>query len=282
MTDVTVRALLAASGLPALDARLLLADVLGVSRERLVAFPERPVAAGAAQRFNALAARARQGEPLAYLLGRREFYGRVFNVSPAVLVPRPETELLVDLALDALRDHPAPRVLDLGTGSGCIGITLALARRDAEVVATDVSTAALAVARRNAQALDANLRLLASDWYAALDGRFDLVVSNPPYIAAGDPHLAALAGEPLDALTDHTDGLDCLRRVIAGAPSHLRPGGWLLVEHGYDQGERVRRLLDAAGLHDVRTIRDIAGQERVGMAQFDAARPAEHRADRPK
>ncbi|MDZ7652005.1 MAG: peptide chain release factor N(5)-glutamine methyltransferase [Burkholderiaceae bacterium] len=267
MPDATVRALVAASGLPALDARLLLAEVLGVSRERLVAFPEQLVAADAVVRFEALAARGRRGEPLAYLLGRREFYGRAFNVSPAVLVPRPESELLVDLALEALRGHAAPRVLDLGTGSGCIAITLALARSDAEVVATDVSAAALAVARANAQALGASLRWVASDWYEALAGHFDLIVSNPPYVAAGDPHLAALACEPIDALTDHADGLDCLRRIVAGAPAHLRPGGWLLVEHGYDQGARVRQLLADAGLQGVRTVRDIAGHERVGIAQ---------------
>lgn len=267
MPDITVRALLATSGLPSLDARLLLAEVLGVSRERLVAFPEQCVDADAAARFDALAVRGRQGEPLAYLLGRREFYGRTFKVSPAVLVPRPETELLVDLALEALRGHPAPRVLELGTGSGCIAVTLALARSDAEIVATDVSSAALAVARANAQALGASLRWVASDWYAALEGRFDLIVSNPPYVAAGDPHLAALACEPIDALTDHADGLACLRRIVAGAPGHLRPGGWLLVEHGYDQGERVRRLLSDAGLRGVRTARDAAGHERVGMAQ---------------
>jgi release factor glutamine methyltransferase len=280
MPDVTVQALLVTSGLPALDARLLLAAVLGVSRERLVAFPEQPVAADAVERFGALAARARHGEPLAYLLGRREFYGRAFEVSPAVLVPRPETELLVDLALEALREHAAPRVLDLGTGSGCIAITLALARSDAEVVATDVSTAALAVAHVNAQALDANLRLLASDWYAALGGRFDLIVSNPPYIAAGDPHLAALSSEPVDALTDHADGLDCLRRIVAGASAHLRPGGWLLVEHGYDQGERVRQLLSDAGLRGARTVRDMAGHERVGMAQSATDPASDHRAGR--
>jgi release factor glutamine methyltransferase len=278
MPDATVRALLAASGLPAPDARLLLAEVLGVSRERLVAFPEQLVDAGAAVRYEALAARGRRGEPLAYLLGRREFYGRAFKVSPAVLVPRPETELLVDLALEALREHAAPRVLDLGTGSGCIAITLALARSDAEIVATDVSAGALAVARANAQALGASLRWVASDWYAALDGSFDLIVSNPPYIAAGDPHLAALAGEPIDALTDHADGLDCLRRIVAGAPAHLRPGGWLLVEHGYDQGAPVRQLLTDAGLRGVRTVRDIAGHERVGMAHSAANPSIDHRA----
>jgi release factor glutamine methyltransferase len=275
MPDITVRALLASSGLASLEARLLLAEVLGVSRERLVADPEQTLAADAVARFEGLAARCRLGEPLAYLLGRREFYGRTFSVSPAVLVPRPESELLVDLALEALREHPAPRVLDLGTGSGCIAITLALARRDAEVVATDVSAAALAVAQANAQALGANVKWVASDWYAAIDERFDLIVSNPPYIAAGDPHLATLRCEPIDALTDHADGLGCLRRIVAGAPAHLRPGGWLLVEHGYDQGERVRQLLGDAGLHGVRTVRDLAGHDRVCIAR-SAAEPSLH------
>jgi len=258
-----VGALIAASGLPALDARALMSYVLGVSRERLVAHPEQSVSAETAQRFDALAARRRGGEPLAYLLGVREFHGRDFHVGPGVLVPRPETELLVELALAAVREQQAPRVLDLGTGSGCIAITLALARPDARIVACDRAPAALAVASRNAQALGARVNLVEGDWYDGVDGRFDLVVSNPPYIAAGDPHLAALSHEPLDALTDHGDGLSCLRRIAQDAPAHLHPTGWLMVEHGYDQGAAVRRLFEGAGLHDVRTHRDAAGHDRA-------------------
>ena len=260
-------ALLATSGLPAAEARALLAEVLQARREQLIAFPERAVDAGAAARFLRLTARRRAGEPLAYLLGRREFYGRDFVVTPAVLVPRPETELLVDLALEALRGRTGPRVLDLGTGSGCIAVSLALERPDAQVVAVDTAAAALAVARDNAAALGARVRFIESDWFAAVDGEFDLIVANPPYIAADDPHLAALRHEPQRALTDQGDGLGCLRRIACDAPAFLRAGGWLLLEHGHDQGAAVRALLAEAGLIAVTTVADAGGRERVGCAQ---------------
>jgi release factor glutamine methyltransferase len=263
----TVAVLLAASALPIAEARALLAEVLGVRREWLIAHPDHAVEAAAAASFTELAARRRGGVPLAYLLARREFYGRAFRVTPAVLVPRPETELLVDLAVDALRSLEAPRVLDLGTGSGCIAITLALARPDAEVVAVDRSAAALAVAQDNAATLGAQAAFIESDWYGAVNGRFDLIVANPPYIAAGDPHLAALAHEPQHALTDGGDGLACLRVIVREAPVHLRPRGVLMVEHGHDQGAAVRALLAAAGFAEVRTERDAAGNERVGSGR---------------
>nr|MCU0950889.1 peptide chain release factor N(5)-glutamine methyltransferase [Burkholderiaceae bacterium] len=188
----TVGSLLRASGLPTLEARALLSHVTGLRRESLIAAPERRLAADDAARFDALAARRRAGEPLAYLVGTREFYGRPFAVTPAVLVPRPETELLVDLAgaaLDARAARRPARVLDLGTGSGCIAISVALANVGAEVIAVDASEAALAVARANAASLGARVSCVVSDWFSALTGRFDLVLANPPYIAAGDPHL---------------------------------------------------------------------------------------------
>lgn len=269
-TARTAAALLAASALPTAEARALLAAALGVRRERLVAHPEQAVDAAPAARFADLAARRRAGEPLAYLLGRREFYGREFAVGPAVLVPRPETELLVDLALDALRSQAAPCVLDLGTGSGCIAITLALERPEAQVFGVDRSPAALAVARANALALGARVRLLASDWFDAVQGRFDAVVANPPYIAAGDPHLPALAHEPPHALVSGGDGLDSLRIIVREAPAHLLPGGRLLVEHGHDQGAAVRTLFIEAGFDDVHTVRDAAGIERVGSGRMPA------------
>jgi release factor glutamine methyltransferase len=263
----TVGALLANSGLPAGEARALLAQVLSVRRERLIAFPEQTVDSAAAERFTELAARRRSGEPLAYVLGHREFYGHEFIVTPAVLVPRPETELLVDLALQALRGLPSPHVLDLGTGSGCVAITLALARPDAVVVAVDKSADALAVAGRNAAALGACVRFIESDWFSAVTGPFDLIVANPPYVAAGDPHLAALVHEPLHALTDDGDGLSCLRSIAAHAPAYLKPGGHLLVEHGHDQGEGVHQLLAQAGLTRLRTVKDAAGIDRVGYGR---------------
>lgn len=269
-TARTAADLLAASALPTAEARALLAAVLDVRRERLIAHPTQVVDAASAGRFADLAARRRAGEPLAYLLGRREFYGREFEVGPAVLVPRPETELLVDLALDALRAHAAPRVLDLGTGSGCIAITLALERPEAQVFGVDRSPAALAVARANAAALGARVGLLASDWFGAVQGRFDVVVANPPYIAAGDPHLPALAHEPPHALVSGGDGLDSLRIIVREAPAHLLPGGRLLVEHGHEQGAAVRALFIEAGFDDVRTLRDAAGIERVGSGRMPA------------
>lgn len=266
---MTAGELLVASGLPAAEARALLAHATGATRESLIAFPERSVTPEAAAYFEALAQRRHAGEPMAYLLGVQEFHGRPFHVTPTVLIPRPETELLVDLALDALRTTESPRVLELGTGSGCIAITLVLERPDARVVAADASVDALAIARANAQRLGARIDFAASDWYAAIEGEFDAIVANPPYVAAGDPHLAALRFEPIHALTDHGDGLRCLRAIVAGAPAHLAPGGRLLVEHGYDQAAAVRALFEQAGFDDVRTARDAAGIGRACLGRFD-------------
>jgi release factor glutamine methyltransferase len=234
-------------------------------------------------RFASLVARRKGGEPVAYLVGCREFYGRKFAVSPAVLIPRPETELLVDLALAQKVDAGdtaksvatsaatsttthAPRILDLGTGSGCIAITLALEIPSAEVCAVDVSAAALDVARGNAQRLGARLRLLQSDWFDALAGeKFDLIVGNPPYVAERDPHLGVedLRYEPGRALASGADGLDAIRHIVAAAPRHLRRGGRLWLEHGYDQADAVRGLLAAADLGDIEQHRDVAGIVRV-------------------
>jgi len=267
--DTKVGALLAASTLPHAESRALLAHVLGTSREHLIAHPEQPVEQAAVARFDELAARRLAGEPLAYLLGSREFYGRCFEVSPAVLIPRPETELLVEVALELLAGKPAPRILELGTGSGCIAISLALERSDATIVATDISDSALAVARANAHSLGDRVRWIRSDWYSGLEdeGLFDLIVSNPPYVAANDPHLDALTFEPSGALTDHGDGLGCLRTLAAAAPRHLAPGGWIALEHGYDQASFVRALLADAGMSDVSSRRDAAGIERVSLAR---------------
>jgi release factor glutamine methyltransferase len=262
----TVAELLAASGLPALEARALLAHRLGVPRERLVAHPHTAVGAADAQAFEAASARRRAGEPLAYLLGEKEFYGRPFRVTPDVLVPRPETELLVDLALARLPQWTRPRVLDLGTGSGCIAVTLALEQPAAQVVATDISAAALAVAHDNAERLGARVDLRAGDWYAALAAaeQFDLIVANPPYVAVGDPHLDDLRFEPRVALTDRGDGLGCLAAIAGGAGPHLAPGGVLLVEHGYDQGDAVRRLLGSVGF-EADAVADAQGHVRVAI-----------------
>ncbi len=257
---------MAGSGLPPGEARTLLGHVLGMRRERLIAHPQTPVPAAATARFAALAARRRTGEPMAYLLGAQEFHGHHLSVTRDVLIPRPETELLVDTALELLAGTPAARVLDLGTGSGAIAIALALAQPDWTVVATDRSAAALCVARHNAQRLGARLHLLAGDWWLPVGGRFDLIVSNPPYIARDDVHLAALGHEPRTALTDEADGLGPLRTIIGGAAARLDDGGWLLVEHGYDQGAAVRELMSRERFAP-RTLRDLAGLERACLGR---------------
>ena len=254
-----------------LDARLLLQHATGCSHADLLARPETPVGAPAYTQFIEWVERRAAGEPLAYLVGEAEFRGRAFQVSPAVLIPRPDTEVLVELALDRLHGIAQPRVLDLGTGSGIVAISLALECPAARVVAVDLCGAALAVAANNAGRLGARVECLAGDWYAPVAGRrFDLIVANPPYIAAGDPHLAGdgLPYEPQSALTDGGDGLACLRRIVAGAAAHLQPAGWLLLEHGHAQAAACRNLLTAAGFQAAFTHPDLAGSDRVSGAHL--------------
>jgi release factor glutamine methyltransferase len=260
----TIAALQVQPLLDPLDNRILICHALGLTRVGLITQSERTLTAEEALRLDTLLQRRLDGEPIAYIVGQREFFGLPFNVSPAVLIPRPDTELLVELALERL--PPSGSVLDMGTGSGAIAVALAHTRRDAAVTALDVSPAALAVARGNAALNQVPVRLLESDWYAAVhQERFDLIVSNPPYIASGDRHLSEgdLRFEPSGALTDHADGLSALRIIIAGAPERLAPQAWLLMEHGYDQAEAVRALLSAQGYTDVQSWRDLAGIERV-------------------
>lgn len=249
-----------------LDARVLAAHVLGVDAAWLIAHDTDPLPARHATAFQSLLARRLTGLPIAYLTGNREFYGRPFQVSPDVLIPRPDTELLVERALARIPPNQAIDVLDLGTGSGCIAITLALERPLARVTAVDRSPAALAIARRNAEFLNARVEFLASDWFSALCGRcFDLIVSNPPYIATEDPHLAQgdVRFEPLSALAAGADGLDDLRHLTAAACAHLQPGGALLLEHGYDQAEAVQALLRQNGIQSPQSWNDLAGVQRV-------------------
>ena len=267
----TVAAALAAARakVPASEARLLLGHVMGRPAAWLIVHDNQVLDEDELLAFASLVARRAGGEPVAYLLGSREFFGRKFAVSPSVLIPRPETELLVEIVLAGVGADGTPtslRILDLGTGSGCIAVTLALEIPQAEVTAVDASAAALSVARGNAERLGASLRLLQSDWFDQLAGeRFDLIVANPPYIAAADPHLAAgdLRHEPAAALASGAAGLDAIRRIIAAAPAHLAPGGQLWLEHGYDQAEAVRKLLAAAGLSGIEQHRDLAGIVRV-------------------
>ena len=266
---VSVGALQTQSLLDALDNRILLCHALGLTRVGLITQSERALDADEARRFAALVRRRLDGEPIAYIVGQREFFGLPFEVSGAVLIPRPDTELLVELTLERL--PPSGRVLDMGTGSGAIAVALAHTRRDADVTALDVSGEALAVARRNAAANGARVAFLQSDWYTALDGLppFDVIASNPPYIASGDRHLSEgdLRFEPVGALTDHADGLSALRIIVAGAVARLKPGGWLLMEHGYDQSAAVRQLLSEQGYTDVQSWTDLAGIERVTGAR---------------
>ncbi len=273
----TLRAALAASPLPRLEAHLLWQRVLGVSRAWLIAHDADPLDPVRVVAYQALEARRLAGEPIAYILGSREFFGRDFQVTPAVLIPRPDTELLVECGLRAIRSVREPRVLDLGTGSGIVAVTLALERPDARVRATDCSAEALDVARKNARALGAQLWFSHGNWYDTELGsaRFDLIVSNPPYIDAQDAHLGLgdLRFEPAGALTDGADGLQALRDIVQGAPDHLSPGGALCVEHGWDQAAAVRSLFLNRGFADVASERDLSGIERVTRGIL-AARPS--------
>lgn len=267
------------SQLPRAEARRLLACLTGQPLTWFMAHGDDPAGPDIAARFQALAERRRAGEPLAYLLGQQEFYGRPFAVSPAVLIPRADTETLVETALEQLlllrrqRRAVPLSLLELGTGSGIIAITLALEAPDTEVHAVERSLEALAMAQQNAKALGANrIHWHAGSWWQALacPRRFDLIVSNPPYIAANDHHLQQgdLRFEPPQALAAGPDGLDDLRIIIGGAPAHLNPGGWLLLEHGYDQEAPVQALLRDAGFADVFTRRDLAGQPRVSGGRW--------------
>jgi release factor glutamine methyltransferase len=262
------------------DAHAIITHSLGVDRAYLAANPMRMLTETEDARVDMLVAQRSLGHPVAYLLGRREFYSRDFAVDPEVLIPRPETETLVEAALQRVparnggqgpRDEShgicPPSLLDLGTGSGAIAVTVACERPDLAVTATDRSAAALTVARANARAHGRDIEFLLGEWYAPLAGRrFDLIVANPPYVAAGDPHLGRgdLRFEPAQALTDGSaDGLASIRAIVAGAPGHLNPGGWLLLEHGYDQAHAVRALLRAAGFLSPDSIQDLAGIPRV-------------------
>ncbi|WP_312152935.1 peptide chain release factor N(5)-glutamine methyltransferase [Pseudomonas sp.] len=254
-----------------LDAELLLAAALGKSRSYLHTWPERIVSSEAAQVFADFLSRRRAGEPVAYILGQQGFWKLDLEVAPHTLIPRPDTELLVETALELLPATPA-RMLDLGTGTGAIALALASERPAWQVVAVDRIDAAVALAERNRQRLQLNnVHVRTSHWYDALDGeRFDLIISNPPYIRAEDPHLVAgdVRFEPSSALVAGQDGLDDLRVIIAQAPGHLLPGGWLLLEHGYDQAADVRELLSQQGFGDVCSRIDLGGHERISLGRL--------------
>lgn len=255
-----------------LDAELLLEHVTGLSRTSFRSAPERGLPAAAGWSFQQLVKRRMQGEPIAYIRGQQEFWSLLFEVSPAVLVPRPETELVVERALEQIAGDAPARIADLGTGSGAIALAIASERPQAHVTATDVSKLALEIATRNAARLQLNnVSLRQGSWFAPLAGqRFDVVVSNPPYIADGDPHVAAdvRRHEPGVALFSGRSGMEALEQIIAAAPDHLNRGGWLILEHGWNQAPAVRDLLVRSGFARVRSHADLAGHERVSEGEF--------------
>jgi release factor glutamine methyltransferase len=270
------------AGIDRLDAQLLLLHALEKSaaeRVWLVAHDQDALPAVAAARFTALCARRAQGEPLAYLLGQKEFFGLTLAVDARVLIPRPDTETLVNWALTLLPAAPSSaKVLDLGTGSGAVALALKHARPHSAVLAIDASEQALCVARANALSLGLDVRMTSSCWLESVSGVFDLIVSNPPYVSEGDPHLAALGHEPLQALTAGADGLDDLRQIIAQAPAHLADGGWLLLEHGYDQADAVSLLLREGGFEAVSSRPDLAGILRCTGGRWPAGGKGTERA----
>lgn len=261
------------AGLPRLDAQMLLLSALTRDphdRAWLLAHDADELSTPASERFCALVDQRAAGFPMAYLLGEQAFFGLTLRVDPRVLVPRPDTETLVQWALDVIDTLPAPaRVVDLGTGSGAVALALAFQRPSAQISATDISPDALAVARANAERMHLPVQFNAGRWLDAVAGqRFDLIVSNPPYIAEGDAHLAALTHEPRGALTAGADGLDDIRQLVNRAPDALQPGGWLLLEHGHDQAQRVTALLTRQGFDQVTSRTDLAGIARCSGGRW--------------
>ncbi len=258
-------------GLARIDAQLLLLHAVGrpdAGRAWLLAHDTDAMDEAVHTQFIALCQRRLAGEPVAYLTGRKEFYGLPLQVDARVLDPRPDTETLVDWALEVIAPLASPRVVDLGTGSGAIALALQSQRADAQVLAVDASTDALAVAQANAERLGLPVQFQPANWLAGVEGPFDAIVSNPPYIPSADPHLAALTHEPLQALASGADGLEDIRTIIAQAPAHLTPGGWLLLEHGYDQADAVQGLLRAQGFAQVQSRNDLAGIARCTAGQW--------------
>jgi len=258
-------------GLARLDAQILLLHALAQplhDRAWLLAHDTEVLEEAQQHRWGQALQRRLQGEPVAYITGRKDFFGLTLAVDARVLDPRPDTEILVEWALELLPPGPAGRVLDLGTGSGAVALALQHQRPAAQVTAVDASVDALAVASANAQRLNLPVKCVLSHWMDAVTGPFDLIVSNPPYVAEGDPHLAALTHEPLSALTSGVDGLDDIRQIIAQAPNRLAPGGWLLLEHGWDQAAPVQALLRRAGFEEVQSRRDLGGIERCTGARL--------------
>ena len=257
---MNVKEAIAGSGIDPRDARILLAEVCGFSQASLVASADRDIPDSVLEKYRSIVERRKSGEPVAYILGRKEFYGLDLSVNPSVLIPRPETELLVELAI--ARDPDS--VLDLGTGSGAVALAIKHERPGCSVVAVDADLSALNTAKRNASKLNLEIDFRHGRWFEPVKGeRFQLIVSNPPYVVEGDPHLEELRYEPRGALTAGPEGLDCIRDIVKGAPGHILPDGWLLLEHGMGQERAVRDLLAESGFASVTTWPDLAGTPRV-------------------
>jgi release factor glutamine methyltransferase len=271
-SSTTVSRALATSGLIPFEAKVLLGHVLRRNRAWLAAHGDEPMTVNEAKAFDALARRRRDGEPVAYLTGRREFYGLDLEITPDVLIPRPETELLVELALVRIDADRHAEILDLGSGSGAIALAIASERSNSAVLGVDVSVAAVELARRNALRLNVgNATFIESDWFGAVPAkRYDAIVANPPYVRAGDRHLSEgdLRFEPPAALAAGSDGLTAIRTIVADAPAYLAPGAWLLVEHGYDQADAVQAMLRDAQFTDVQSRRDLAGIPRTALGRM--------------
>ncbi|NEN75271.1 peptide chain release factor N(5)-glutamine methyltransferase [Pelistega sp. NLN82] len=267
----TLRTFFAQSGLPLLEAKMLVEKVLGVTRAWMITHDTDRIADKDWALLQILVQRRLQGEPMAYIVGKREFMGLDFSVNPSVLIPRPDTEILVETALAFLEKYPTASVLDMGTGSGAIALSIAYHCPTASVVASDVSEAALSVAKQNALQLNQSVQFIQSDWFSQIPKQsFHLIVSNPPYIHPDDIHLSQgdLRFEPLSALTDFSDGLSCYRTIIQQAPLYLKENGALYVEHGWDQAESIRKILYEAGFSNISSIKDLSGIERVSGGVF--------------
>lgn len=275
LLDAATARIAAANGLDRrearLEARVLAAHAWSVDAAWLIAHDTDGLSDAQIAAFQTLLAQRLKGRPIAYVQGKKEFYGRMFKVTPDVLIPRPETELLVEAALNYLGKNRPAQVLDICTGSGCIAVSLALERPDCSVTAADISAPALVIAKENAHNLHAQVRLLQSDLFDSLgDARFDLIISNPPYISAADPHLSQgdIRFEPAMALSAGPEGMDILKPLVRSAPDHLLPGGWLMLEHGWDQEDSCRALLVESGFMEVRCLHDLAGHGRVTLGRW--------------
>ncbi len=252
--------------LPKLEIKLILQHILNKNAVQLITHDNYKLTDGEYSQLNQLVAKRQAGTPIAYIIGHKEFYSREFRVNEHTLVPRPETELLIDTALQLAK--PSDRILDAGTGSGCIAITLKLESPTLIVDALDNYPATLDIAEENALKLGAQINFIYSNWFEEITKKYNLIVSNPPYIANNDNHLANLCAEPQHALTDFNDGLNCIREIIANSKNHLILGGYILIEHGYDQGQAIRDLYQQQGFANIKTLQDYAGLDRITLAQY--------------